>query len=89
MHERATVAKRDNQAAARALADAVLTDDRTAAAKHGIIDRTLRRNRKALDTDPELSASFRITLDAVLTQSCVDAGSAPRWNQATAATPRA
>jgi len=65
------VAKRDNQLAARALADAVLTNDRTAAAKHKITDRTLRRYREALDTDAELSASFRTALDALLTSSWV------------------
>lgn len=60
--------RRDNNLAARALADAVLTNDRTAAAKHGITDRTLRRYREALETDPELSATFRATLDALLTE---------------------
>jgi hypothetical protein len=60
---------RDNHLAARALVDALLTNDRTAAAKHGITDRTLRRYREALETDPELSALFRVMRDAALTSS--------------------
>lgn len=36
------MARRDNHAAARALADAVLTSDRKAAEKHGITDRSIR-----------------------------------------------
>lgn len=66
------MARRDNHQAARALADAVLTSDRTAAAKHGITTRTLRRYREALHTDPELSASFRAALDELLTKSWAD-----------------
>lgn len=52
--------KRDNEKAARALADAHLHDDRTACEIHKITDRTLRRWREALKSDPELSALFRL-----------------------------
>jgi hypothetical protein len=50
----------DNHTAALILVDAILTNDRTAAAKHGITDRTLRRYRDALRTDQELSALFQL-----------------------------
>lgn len=66
------VARRDNHQAARALADAVLTSDRTAAGKHKITTRTLRRYREALHDDPELSATFRTALDQLLTKSWAD-----------------
>lgn len=78
------MAKRDNHAAARALADAVLTSDRKAAEKHGITDRTLRNYRAALDDDPELSALFRATVNEALTRSWaeeLDAGLRDLINQ--------
>jgi len=51
--------KRDNERAARALADAALLGDRKACEKHAITDRTLRNYRAALQTDPELSWLFQ------------------------------
>ena len=63
---------RDNHLAARALVDALLTNDRKAAAKHKITDRTLRNYRAALETDNELSALFNTMRTAALTLSWAD-----------------
>ena len=64
--------KRDNDIAARALVEAILTDDRTATEKFGITTRTLRRYRQALAEDPELSAVFQEHLKEFMKRSWAD-----------------
>ena len=49
----------DRDRAAKILVDATAMGDRKAAEKWKVTERTIRNYRKALGTDPELSASFR------------------------------
>jgi len=54
----------DREEAIRVLLDAAVSGDRTASKRAGIDERTLRRWRVRLASDPELSAAFRAKNEA-------------------------
>lgn len=61
--------QRDNETAARALIDAIFSDDATACRAHGITRRTLQRWRAQLGDDVELSQAFNEHLQIVNRES--------------------
>ncbi len=64
--------ERDNQRAARALADAHFMTDGQAARKHGISSKSLQRYRAALEKDTSLSTLYLQCLDEIAHRDWAD-----------------